>query len=41
MAVVTPQAYAHIRRVAESGGGIPIAARHIESMIRCSEAHAK
>lgn len=35
------QFYADIRRESNVVGGIPIAVRHIESMIRMSEAHAK
>merc|ERR1711935_73892 len=35
------QFYADIRRESNVAGGIPIAVRHIESMIRMSEAHAK
>jgi len=35
------QFYADIRREASVCGGIPIAVRHIESVIRMSEAHAK
>lgn len=33
--------YAEIRRESNIVGGIPIAVRHIESLIRMSEAHAK
>jgi DNA replication licensing factor MCM2 len=33
--------YAEIRRLSDQSGGIPIAVRHIESIIRISEAHAK
>lgn len=33
--------YTDIRREASVCGGIPIAVRHIESVIRMSEAHAK
>lgn len=35
------QFYADIRRESSVVGGIPIAVRHIESVIRMSEAHAK
>lgn len=35
------QFYTEIRREANVVGGIPIAVRHIESVIRMSEAHAK
>lgn len=35
------QFYAEIRRESSVVGGIPIAVRHIESLIRMSEAHAK
>ena len=35
------QFYTDIRREANVCGGIPIAVRHIESVIRMSEAHAK
>ena len=35
------QFYADIRRESNVAGGIPIAVRHIESLIRMSEAHAK
>jgi DNA replication licensing factor MCM2 len=35
------QFYADIRRESNVVGGIPIAVRHIESLIRMSEAHAK
>lgn len=35
------QFYADIRRESSVVGGIPIAVRHIESLIRMSEAHAK
>ncbi len=30
-----------MRRLSDQSGGIPIAVRHIESIIRISEAHAK
>ena len=33
--------YAELRRESEAGGGIPIAVRHVESMIRMSEAFAR
>jgi len=33
--------YAELRRESESIGGISIAVRHLESLIRISEAHAK
>ncbi len=33
--------YAEVRRLSDQSGGIPIAVRHIESIIRISEAHAK
>jgi len=33
--------YAEIRKQSSVAGGIPIAVRHIESMLRMSEAHAK
>ena len=33
--------YADIRRESQIVGGIPIAVRHIESVLRMSEAHAK
>jgi len=33
--------YAKIRQESQSSGGIQIAARHLESLIRMSEAHAK
>jgi len=33
--------YSELRRESMNSGGIPIAVRHIESMIRMSEAHAK
>lgn len=33
--------YADMRRVSSETNSIPITARHIESIIRCSEAHAK
>ncbi|GLT72172.1 hypothetical protein SLA2020_441270 [Shorea laevis] len=33
--------YAELRRESSHGQGVPIAVRHIESMIRMSEAHAK
>ena len=33
--------YAEIRKESNIVGGIPIAVRHIESLIRMSEAHAK
>lgn len=33
--------YADIRRESQVVGGIPIAVRHIESVLRMSEAHAK
>uniref|UniRef100_A0A0V0IT25 DNA replication licensing factor MCM6 n=1 Tax=Solanum chacoense TaxID=4108 RepID=A0A0V0IT25_SOLCH len=35
------QVYAELRRESSHGQGIPIAVRHIESMIRMSEAHAR
>ena len=35
------QFYADIRRESNIVGGIPIAVRHIESLIRMAEAHAK
>ena len=35
------QFYADIRRESSIVGGIPIAVRHIESVLRMSEAHAK
>lgn len=35
------QFYADIRRESNIVGGIPIAVRHIESLVRMSEAHAK
>lgn len=35
------QFYADIRRESSVVGGIPIAVRHIESVLRMSEAHAK
>jgi DNA replication licensing factor MCM2 len=35
------QFYADIRRESTIVGGIPIAVRHIESVLRMSEAHAK
>lgn len=35
------QFYADLRRESNVAGGIPIAVRHIESLIRMSEAHAK
>ena len=35
------QFYADIRRESSVAGGIPIAVRHIESVIRMSEAYAK
>ncbi|KAL6969175.1 DNA helicase [Sarracenia purpurea var. burkii] len=35
------QVYAELRRESSHGQGVPIAVRHIESMIRMSEAHAK
>merc|ERR1719473_876248 len=35
------QFYADIRRESNVVGGIPIAVRHIESLIRMSEGHAK
>ena len=33
--------YADIRKESSQVGGIPIAVRHIESVLRMSEAHAK
>lgn len=33
--------YSEIRKQSSVAGGIPIAVRHIESMLRMSEAHAK
>jgi DNA replication licensing factor MCM2 len=33
--------YADLRRESETSGGVPIAVRHIESIVRMSEAHAK
>jgi DNA replication licensing factor MCM2 len=33
--------YAKIRKESSAVGGIPIAVRHIESVLRMSEAHAK
>ena len=33
--------YAELRRESEAGGGIPIAVRHVESMIRMSESFAR
>lgn len=33
--------YAELRRESSNGQGVPIAVRHIESMIRMSEAHAR
>ena len=33
--------YAEVRRLSDQSGGIPIAVRHIESIIRIAEAHAK
>jgi DNA replication licensing factor MCM2 len=33
--------YAEVRRLSDQSGGIPIAVRHIESIIRISESHAK
>ncbi|XP_051122659.1 DNA replication licensing factor MCM2 [Andrographis paniculata] len=35
------QVYAELRRESSHGQGVPIAVRHIESMIRMSEAHAR
>jgi DNA replication licensing factor MCM2 len=35
------QFYADIRRESNVAGGIPIAVRHIESVLRMSEAYAK
>ncbi|CAK7336004.1 unnamed protein product [Dovyalis caffra] len=35
------QVYAELRRESSNGQGVPIAVRHIESMIRMSEAHAR
>ena len=35
------QFYADIRRESQVVGGIPIAVRHIESVLRMSESHAK
>jgi DNA replication licensing factor MCM2 len=35
------QFYSDIRRESNVVGGIPIAVRHIESVLRMSEAHAK
>ena len=35
------QFYADIRRESSVVGGIPIAVRHIESVLRMSESHAK
>ncbi|GAQ88362.1 DNA replication licensing factor MCM2 component [Klebsormidium nitens] len=35
------QVYADLRRESMSGQGVPIAVRHIESMIRMAEAHAR
>ena len=35
------QFYAEIRRESDVVGGIPIAVRHIESVLRMSEAYAK
>ncbi|CAN1159255.1 DNA replication licensing factor MCM2 [Linum perenne] len=35
------QVYAELRRESAHGQGVPIAVRHIESMIRMSEAHAR
>ncbi|XP_065853028.1 DNA replication licensing factor MCM2 [Euphorbia lathyris] len=35
------QVYAELRRESSHGQGVPIAVRHIESMIRTSEAHAR
>ncbi|EEF50150.1 DNA replication licensing factor MCM2 [Ricinus communis] len=35
------QVYAELRRESSRGQGVPIAVRHIESMIRMSEAHAR
>lgn len=35
------QFYADIRRESQIVGGIPIAVRHIESVLRMAEAHAK
>ncbi len=35
------QVYAKLRKESAIGAGMPIAVRHLESMIRMSEAHAK
>ena len=35
------QLYADLRRESATAGGVPIAVRHIESVLRMSEAHAK
>ena len=35
------QLYADLRRESATSGGVPIAVRHIESVMRISEAHAK
>ena len=38
--ILTPS-YAELRRASIHAGGIPIAIRHIESIIRMTEAHAR
>lgn len=35
------QVYAQLRKESYRSGGLPIAVRHLESMIRMSEAHAR
>jgi DNA replication licensing factor MCM2 len=35
------QVYARLRKESYRSGGLPIAVRHLESMIRMSEAHAR
>lgn len=36
-----PQVYTELRKAAAASHGMPIAVRHLESLIRMSEAHAK
>jgi DNA replication licensing factor MCM2 len=40
MLAAVPQVYAELRRESAVSQGMPIAVRHLESIIRMSEAHA-